>query len=194
MKLGKPFVLGCLSGAVLSIAGLAAAVIAGVYLFQGLLIKNAESRLRTPPITSGLRADYDWQIVSLEAVPFDMKETQGKAVFLHFWQPSCIACLAEIPAINRLYDAAHALNIEFICISTGDKDPRPVVLQENIQFPVYTCPGERPKVYESSMTPATFLIAPNGDIAFKHVGGAKWDDETVVSFLRMLASQPADPA
>ncbi len=192
MKPGKSFVFGCLSGVILTIAGLVVATVAVVYLFQGMLVKSAERRLRTPPITSGLTADYAWQVISLDGVPLDMEETRGKAVFLHFWHPTCIACLAEIPAINRLYDAMQSANVDFVCIATGDKDPRPVVLQEDVRFPVYTLEGERPAVYETTMTPATFLIAPTGDIVFKHVGGAKWDDETVVSFLRMLAAQPAE--
>jgi hypothetical protein len=42
--------------------------------------------------------------------------------------------------------------------------------------------------------PATFLIAPDGFIAASAVGGADWDEPSVVAFLERLAGAEAVPA
>jgi peroxiredoxin len=191
-KPGATFVWGCLTGFVLGAAGLLGAGIGGAYLFKDQLVSYKEKNLMAPPITSGQKAAYDWSVTGLDGQVFSMTETQGEAVFLHFWHPECVICEAETAAINQLYDTLKGSGVTFACISKDSMESlKETVEKLGIQFPVYQLTGERPEVYQTPSIPATFFLSPNGDIAFKHVGGAKWDDPMAVEYLRILAAVPA---
>lgn len=191
-RVNRQFFLGCAVGFVLAIVLLLGGFFGSMVLFKGLYIQSMAGRLRAPPIISGLEADYAWRVKSLDGRVMDMADTKGKVVFLTFWHPSCPACLAEIPSINRLYETLRAEaeqdSVLFVCVSTGTLDGlQQTVEEEDIQFPTYVLEGERPGVFDAKQGPVTFIIASNGDIVFKHVGGARWDDEAVVSFLKLLS-------
>ncbi len=145
-----------------------------------------------------MKADYDWQVTGSDGQALNMAETKNKVVFLSFWQPDCPHCLAEIPALNQLFQMVQADGIVFAGVAFDDKEGpsienlATVREHEGIQFPIYSLKGKRPEVYQTPSTPAAFVIAPNGDIVFKHIGAAKWDDERVISFLRVLAQKPPE--
>ena len=48
-----------------------------------------------------------------------------------------------------------------------------------------------PAVFLTDAIPATFIIAPDGRIAAREVGSARWDTPEVVALLERLASEPA---
>jgi len=192
----KPFVLGCLLGCVLGAVGIAVVAVASLYALKGLWLRLIEDRLRVPPIALGLEADYAWTVVSLDGEILEMDQTKGKALFLNFWHPDCMNCLAQLPAVNRLYEQIAGGDIAFVSVAAGEEDEeelRIAVEEYGLQFPVYRIEGERPEVYKAWSTPATFIVAPNGEVVFKHVGAAKWDDPQSVRYLEELARQEVAP-
>jgi hypothetical protein len=46
--------------------------------------------------------------------------------------------------------------------------------------------GTPPGVFTTRGIPATFILSPDGKIAFKHVGSAKWNDERSMDFIKGL--------
>lgn len=195
LKPSRPFVFGCLSGAVITFVLVVGGTLAGTYLLKDWVVLHLSKELKVPPITLGLKADYDWGVTAPDGQAFSMAETRGKVVFLSFWQTDCPHCLSEIPALNQLYQMVQGEGIAVLGVAFNDKDGPSAqdVAQardrEGIQFPVYALKGKRPEVYQSPSSPTAFIIASNGDIMFKHTGAAKWDDERVISFLRMLAQK-----
>ncbi len=193
-KPSKPFVFGCLFGFLVGPVVVAAGGIAVAYGFKDAFATYQAEKLRVPPITSGLKADYNWKIAALDGPELDMASLRGEVVFLHFWHPNCISCQAEAPAINRLYENLAGENVHFVCVARGEEeDVRQASEEQGMLFPVYLTGEKWPKAYTVSATPATFILAPSGDIAFKHLGGAKWDDPSVVAFLRLLAKGAGEP-
>jgi hypothetical protein len=49
----------------------------------------------------------------------------------------------------------------------------------------------RPAAFETDGIPATFILSPDGRVAFRHTGAAQWDDETSLAFLKSLLPAPA---
>jgi hypothetical protein len=47
-----------------------------------------------------------------------------------------------------------------------------------------------PEVFRTRALPTTLIIAPDGRIVFHHVGAARWDDDSVLAFLRSLSAVP----
>ena len=193
MRPSKSFCLGCGVGLTVGIAiPLLALLAVGTVLqpqLTPILVKLHREKLRAPPITYDVVADYDWEVVGLDGQLLDMETLRGRTVFLSFWRDTCVPCLAEVPALNALYNELGD-EISFVTVFVGKDGEAPLAVQrEDILFPVYTAPEGWPELFDVTGTPSTFVIAPSGAIAFKHIGGAQWDDPGVVAFLRGLTAQ-----
>jgi thiol-disulfide isomerase/thioredoxin len=201
-KPSRSFVFGCLSGVVLTLAISLGGTLGGMLLFKkplmNILAKRLAKELKVPPITAGLKAVYDWEVTAPDGKVLKMADTAGKVVFLNFWQPDCPHCLSEIPALNQLYQSLSSDEVVFAAVAFDDKNPlapekvTEVVKDMDVLFPVYLLKGKRPEVYTTPSSPAVFIIAANGDVVFKHVGAAKWDDPAAVSFIQLLARKPKE--
>jgi thiol-disulfide isomerase/thioredoxin len=200
-KPSRSFIFGCLTGVlvvVLAFGGL----VGGALLFKRplmvMIAKRSAKDLKAPPLTAGLKAVYDWEVSSPEGTVLKMTDTAGKVVFLNFWNPDCPHCLSEIPAMNQLYQSISSEGVVFAAVAFDDNNPLDpdkvtgVVKDMGVLFPVYLLKGKRPAVYATPSAPAVFIIAANGDVVFKHVGAAKWDDPAAVSFIQLLARKPQE--
>lgn len=149
--------------------------------------KTLESRLEVPSFPSTLSADYDWTIQSLNGQDFKMIDTKGKVVFLNFWATWCPPCVAEMPSIQRLYEKLKDEEIVFVCISNEEVSKvNQFAKEKGFTFPIYTMRGVPPAVFKTRGIPATFILSPDGKIAFRHIGSAKWDDERSIDFIKGL--------
>lgn len=189
----RSFLFGCFTGFILAILLIIGATIGGVYGFKSFWIQQTAGKLKPPPITTGMKADFSWTLTALDGTAYDFVQLQGKTVLLNFWNPDCLHCLAEIDALNALYNTIQGSTIQLAGVVTEEEENLPEAVQNHgIRFPVYSFKGALPAVFQTSSRPATFIIAPDGNIVFKHLGAAKWDDPSVASFLTMLAQTPAE--
>jgi peroxiredoxin len=149
--------------------------------------KRVEFKLQPPPFSTQTKMDYTWRVQGLDGEELDMVNIRGKVVFLNFWATWCFPCVAEMPSIQRLYDRIQSEEIHFMCVSDEDRRKVSNFVKENgFTFPIYTLIGEKPQMFQTRGIPATFIISRDGQIVFKHVGAAKWDDMTSIDFIKKL--------
>ena len=150
--------------------------------------KALESGLEAPPFPSEILADYGWTMKALDGKEFNMAETKGKVVFLNFWATWCAPCVVEMPSIQRLYDKTKNDQVIFVCV-TEEESPKVsrFIKEKGFTFPIYTMSGKPPGVFKTRGIPATFILSPEGKVAFSHVGSAKWDDERSIEFIKGLS-------
>jgi thiol-disulfide isomerase/thioredoxin len=149
--------------------------------------KTLESSLEVPSFPSITPADYDWSIKSLDGQNFNMADVKGKVVFLNFWATWCPPCVAEMPSIQRLYEKLKDEGVVFACISKEETSKVSRFIKEKgFTFPIYTMYDTPPAAFNTRGIPATFILSPEGKIAFKHTGSAKWDDEKSIDFIKGL--------
>lgn len=139
---------------------------------------------------------YGWKITDIAGNEVPMSLFQGKVVFLNFWTTWCGFCKWEFPNIQRLYDAMKENpGIAFVLLSPEEPDVvKKWLAEQKYTMPFYTVerdgiPGE----LEPSGLPTTFILAPDGRIAFRHSGFAAWDGEKTKTFLKALAGGNAPP-
>jgi len=185
----KNFFLGVAVGIVITIL----VIVVGGYLFiwwysSGRMAstgKLIEESLEVPPFPEETQANYDWTVRSLNGEDFKMSDTKGKVVFLNFWATWCPPCVGEMPSIQRLYEKLKDEEVVFVCVSQEDSSKVSRFIKEKgFTFPIYTMKGAPPAVFNTQGIPATFILTSEGKVAFRHVGGAKWDDEKTVDFIR----------
>ncbi len=128
-------------------------------------------------------ADYDWIMVDLDGREVSFSRFRGEAVFLNFWATWCPPCRAEMPNIQRLYER-YGEQLNFVLASNESKDVLSDYLTENgFRMPVYRMVQNPPEILQASSLPTTLVITPEGRIAVRKTGAARWDGKFFVEFL-----------
>jgi len=193
----RRFWTGFGAGAVVGSCIVFGGLIALVLTLKGGVIKRSaqrsaaegapSARLPAPPFPGGEKADYGFKLERLDGTPFDARTLQGKVVFVNFWATWCGPCRSEMPSIQRLYDKVKGDGVVFLAISDESREKIDGFVKKNpYTFPIYRIAGKPPAVFRTDGIPATFILAPDGRIAFKHVGSAGWDDESTLAFLKTI--------
>ena len=192
------FGVGFLACLFVALAGLVVFTLVARLAFHGRPFSPIDESLLEAPALPSLplpaaslgEADADrLNLTGLDGTAFDTSALKGKVVFLNVWATWCGPCRAEMPSIERLYGKVKDDRIAFLAVS--DEPLRviaPFVRKSGWTFPVYRAEGTLPRAFWSRGIPATFILAPDGRLAFKHTGSARWDDESVVEFLKGLAA------
>ncbi len=147
------------------------------------------SSLPAPPFPAAAAepSDFTLGLEKLDGTTFDASSVRGKTVFLNYWATWCGPCRAEMPAIQRLYDRSRDLGVVFLVVSDEKSEKIAEYLKKNaFTMPSYRSTKGRPAAFETDGIPATFILSPDGRVAFRHTGAARWDDETSLAFLRSL--------
>lgn len=114
-------------------------------------------------------------------------EFRGKAVLVNLWATWCPPCIAEMPGLENLYERTKD-EVAFVMISR-DRDfelARKFMERKGYHLPIYYAKGPLPPDFSSNGIPATFVIAPNGRLAFTHTGMADYNHPEIEKFLREL--------
>jgi thiol-disulfide isomerase/thioredoxin len=156
-----------------------------VILYTGLFQPDVEESIQ-----HGYLADYDMPLLTINGEHTSLSEFEGKTIFLNFWATWCPPCIAEMPNIQALYNDLDNEDIVFVMASL-DRDPQKAwdfTNRKEFTFPVYSV-IRKPRVYDTSMVPTTYVISPNGTIVMKHAGMAKYNTYDFKAFLTDIADQ-----
>lgn len=185
--MNKQFWIGFIAGGIIVPPLAMAALLGAFYFFQDQLRAKAAENFEPPPLPMSQEADLDWLLQDIDGNEFNLADARGKVLFLNFWNPTCGNCLMELPIIQELYDRTRDDDIVFVTVSSTDDDVLYKVAAEyGLTFPIYVAKGKRPDVFSFNGVPFTYIIAPDGKIAFQHKGAARWDDDSTLKFMRDL--------
>ena len=135
--------------------------------------------------------DYQWRLTDDNGQPFDFSQAQGKVVFLNTWATWCPPCIAEMPAIQQLYNKyRNNPDMVFVFATT---DPKPTVdkfmADKGYDLPAHYIQSAPPQQLVSNTIPITFLIGKDGGIAIKKVGAADWNSKKVTDAIDGLLKE-----
>ncbi len=119
----------------------------------------------------------------------DLGDLKGKVIFLNFWATWCPPCIAEMPALNKLYNQfKDDQNIVFIFADadgTLDKSAK-FMLKRKFEMPVYKADSDIPEQIFSGSLPTTVIFDKEGRLSFMHEGIADYSDKKFSEFLIKL--------
>ena len=159
--------------------------IQSVLLYTGVLQPDTDES-----IMHGRRADYNMPLLTVEGEQIYLSEFEGKTIFMNLWATWCPPCIAEMPNIQRLFDDVKDNNDIVFVIASLDQDPQKAwdfVNRKEFTFPVYSVIA-KPRVYDSSVVPTTYVISPQGNIVMEHQGMAKYDTDEFKDFLNSVSN------
>lgn len=138
------------------------------------------------------QADYGFAVKDLQGHFMLVDTLKGKVLFMNIWATCDPFSRIDMSSIQKLYDKMkNRKDVVFLIMTDEDLPTVQKFMKKNkYTFPVYLYKEKSlPDVFRANAVPMTFIIAPDGKIAFKDSGDIKWDDEEVFAFLDKLSGQ-----
>ncbi|WP_422081061.1 TlpA family protein disulfide reductase [Ulvibacterium sp.] len=136
-----------------------------------------------PPLDS-----YVWELEDTDFNTFNFEAQKGKVVFLNFWATWCPPCVAEMPSLQKLYDA-YKDKVTFMFVARDEPERVSKFLnKKGYDLPVYYSKTQGPDVLTSKVLPTTYIVDRNGKIIRAETGSMDWYSEEVRKELDGLIS------
>ena len=147
------------------------------------------SKIKINPI-KGNRKAPDFSLKDLNGKGVEIKQFNGKVIFLNFWATWCGPCKEEMPGMEALHQQLKEKNFVMLTISVDYEGIKPVqefINKHQYTFPVLLDPkGETLDLFEVKGIPTTFLIDKKGKMLGKAIGPRDWKSIEVESLLNLL--------
>jgi len=122
-----------------------------------------------------------------------LQSLHGKPVLVFFWATTCKICIAKTPEMNFLYKQLKPEGLEMIAVAMPyDPPTRVVEVAKKLEMPYPVALDFKAEAVRAfgnvKVTPSTFLITPNGKIAWRKKG--KLDASRLTIRIRELIRNP----
>ena len=125
----------------------------------------------------------------------ERRDYRGKVTLVNFWATWCPPCVEEIPSLNHLRELMRGWPFELISVNYAEDRARveEFLRRVEVEFPVLLDKdGRVAAAWKVLAFPSTFVIGPDGRIAYGVNAAIHWDSPEVVEKLRELAQSGAD--
>lgn len=144
----------------------------------GLLVATAVGWLWLSP--PGLSPAPPVTLTTLDGKQIELQSMKGKAVLVNFWATTCPSCVKEMPDLMTLQRDFAPKGFTVIGIAMPYDRPDQVLRmtrERGFNFPIALDPsGDATRAFGGvSLTPTSFLIAPDGRIAQTVIGELEFD-------------------
>ena len=147
---------------------------------------NDPEKQESKPVSLSQTAIEKVKLTSLKGELIDMKQYNGKTVFINFWATWCKPCVEEMPTIKKAKELLKDEKIEFLFASDeATKEIQAFENENNYGF-YYTRAGNIEQLNIIGL-PTTFIFDKDGKQVFSEMGYRKWDDKANVDLLLKIA-------
>ncbi len=172
--------------------------------FKGIVIQNLmKIGLFQPSIPDGSTKDlveeinanaYNEEILfrNMEDEVIELSDQKGKVVFINFWATWCPPCIAEMPAINKLYSNFRDNDkVMFLMVDVDNNPAKSQKFMDKRKFdlPVYTPASPIPSSYMGGAIPTTLVLNKYGKVVFRHEGMGDFSNEEFKVFVSKLIAE-----
>jgi len=133
------------------------------------------------------------QLENIDGEPFDLANSHGHWLFVHFWASWCGPCRREMPTIQKMMETLQDDRLEIVMVNTAETEDEVfsflgIVAPDVI--PLMDTDGLITEAWQPRGLPATFFVDPDGYIRYLALGGREWHTPPYLDFLRKLITNP----
>lgn len=147
-----------------------------VGILVALLMIASEGSGASVRTTSSLvnRPAPDFEVMTPAGETVRLSDYAGKTIFINFWQTTCPPCVRELPALADFAEEQSENDVVVLAINIEEttRQIEDFFTRNGIQgVPTYLDQdGAVRDTYGIQVLPTTYVIAPNGQIRFMHLG------------------------
>lgn len=120
---------------------------------------------------------------------WDLSESRGHWVFLHFWASWCGPCRREMPTIQAILPKFKSSELEIVLVNTAESEDIVFEFLGTVApdlTPLMDKDGMVTEAWQPRGLPATFFIDPDGKLRYLALGGRAWNETVYLNFLNKL--------
>lgn len=132
--------------------------------------------------------NYDWILFDMNMNETNFSESKGKVAVVNLWATWCPPCVAEMPSLQKIYDAyGDKVDFYFVTSEEPEKVER-FMTKHGYSMPIYLQRFAAPDKMQSRTLPTTFVISKTGEMVVRETGAADWNSKKARRMLdRLLA-------
>jgi thiol-disulfide isomerase/thioredoxin len=128
---------------------------------------------------------------NLDGEAYDLADSRGHWVFVHFWASWCGPCRREMPTIHKLTETLGEEHLEIVMVNTAETEDEVFTFLGIVApdiVPLMDTDGLVTETWQPRGLPATFLVDPDGRLRYLALGGREWHTKPYLDFLRGLTA------
>jgi peroxiredoxin len=150
-----------------------------IFLFGGLLCYGQEQPINFDSLVivkqkESIGKPFPLFKVALQNSVFTNQDIKGKVVFINFWFANCPPCIAELDALNTLYNKLkHRRGFEFISFTyESPKTIQRLAKKYHMQYKIMSVSQQECyRLNQNNAFPTSIILDKNGIIQFISFGG-----------------------
>lgn len=120
---------------------------------------------------------------------YNIEQSRGKWVFVHFWAAWCGPCRREMPTVQSMAEQLTDSPIDIVLVNTAENDD--VVFNFlGVVAPDMSTLMDRDGLvterWQPRGLPASFFVSPEGKLEYIALGGRQWDKPKFLNFVKQL--------
>ena len=159
-----------------------------ILLFYSLLAA-AEPKVPDGIIKLDGRQAPPLELKDMDGNAYNIKESRGKWLIVHFWAAWCGPCRREMPTVQRMASQLEDSPIDIVLVNTAETDDT-VFNFLGIVAPDMTTLMDRDGLvterWQPRGLPASFFVSPQGTLEYIALGGRTWDKPEYLNFVKQL--------
>lgn len=171
-----------------------------IFIVISLIVSAISHADGLPPLTHKLTAvdkaapAPNLRLQDMDEEIIDLKDLQGKVVVINFWATWCPPCRREMGSLERLHQATKDKGVEVLAVNIGE-DVDTVfsflgTIEPSPEFQMIFDPeAVSMNNWKIRGLPTTYVINPDGTIAYRAVGGREFDHPDIVKAIISLSRQ-----
>ena len=159
---------------------------------MGLIITQANEAGDTPSTLHAV-ADRpmapDFALADIDGAIHRLSDYRGQVVIVNFWATWCPPCREEMPSMQRAWEEIQDEGIVILAIDVGEDEDTIFTFTADypVEFPLLLDLDSRViQEWPVRGLPTTFIVDPQGRIAYRAIGTRDWEDSTLLDTLRKL--------
>ena len=115
----------------------------------------------------------DFTLTLLDGGTLSLADLRGQVAVLNFWTTGCPSCREELPGLQMVWETYRDRGVAFVGIAYQESASavRSAVAEYGLTYPLgLDSDGRIASAYGVTGVPETFVIDPEGNVAFFHIG------------------------
>ena len=129
------------------------------------------------------------RLKDMDGESYDLKQSKGKWVFVHFWAAWCGPCKREMPTVQKMHDLLGDTPVDIVMVNTAEDDDTVFSFLSAVAPNLNSLmdrDGTVTEKWQPRGLPATFLVSPKGTLEYIALGGRTWDKPEFLNFVKGL--------